>query len=99
RQGIETLFAAGPGRKHAEMIGLLEIEHELCAQTGMAISDSNARTWLAGVTGSGKAAKLARALLAAESSSDPRLIREAALEALRGRIERAERWQRIARSD
>ena len=42
------------------MLALLELQHELCVQTGIPITNPSALRWLEGITGSGKTARLAR---------------------------------------
>ena len=61
---------------------------ELSAQTGTRVRSEAARAFLASITGSGQAAKAAKALLARDG--DPP-AEERAL-ALAARLRRAERW-------
>jgi hypothetical protein len=95
RGALEVLFASAPARKPAEMVALLELEHELCVEAGVPIAEPAARAWLQAIGGGGKTAKLAKALCAL-GPGDGSVVRQAALEQLRGRVERAERWERIA---
>src|SRR5262249_55237160 len=94
RNGIEILLASRPTRKPVEMLALLELEHELCVQVGIPISDHLAVGWLEDITGGGKTARIARQLLALQPEQTSAHC-EAAIEALRNRIERAVRWQRV----
>ncbi len=91
--GIERILAAKPNRKPVELLALLELLNELCTQSGLGIKDKQAREYLAGITGSGKSAKLAKAILAIGDDLLSTTVHQAAALALQGRIERAERWQ------
>ncbi len=95
REAIERLMASRPARKPSKMVAILELVNELCAGNGIAISDEQAISWLKGVTGTGKAARLSKLLGAMKATEESdAVIREAARESLRARVERAERWQR-----
>lgn len=75
---------------------LLELLLELLAETGTAVANPSTRDTLTQFTGSGKAAKAAKALLAMQEETDAASTLEIARAALQGRIERARRWdQRI----
>lgn len=72
----------------------LDLLHNLCIQTGEAITDPDCRTFLERRSGNSKAAKLAKKLLALEEADPLPHRRAAAVLALDGRIKRAERWVR-----
>jgi uncharacterized protein DUF6493 len=86
-----------PGKPPAGLADLLALLHELCVQTGAAITSPEANAYLGGLQGAGKAAKLAKTLLALEGRDDPQFRRAAAERTLAGRIERAERWLRMGK--
>lgn len=71
---------------------LLELLLELLAETGAAVVNPTTRDALTQITGSGKATKAAKALLAIQAETDAASIVEIARAALQGRIERAWRW-------
>ena len=71
---------------------LLELYHQLLAAAGE-IASKGVRTFLRRYRGSSKAAKIARQVLAREASPDPTRSRTVLVEALAGRVERAERWR------
>jgi hypothetical protein len=75
---------------------LLELLLELLAESGTAIVNPSTRDALTQMTGSGKAAKAAKSLLAVQPEPDVASIFDIVRPALQGRIERARRWnQRI----
>lgn len=81
-------------RKPAEIVGLLQLLYELSVEAGGAIEPTDAREALESMGGSGKAAKLAKSLLALKASPGTTDRRRAAMvRSLEGRIARAERWQ------
>lgn len=95
RDALEEVIAATGSRKTSEIVALLELLHELCVETGTAISSRDTRARLATITGTSKSAKLAKALLALKPDGSISYTRQAAKIAAEARIERAERWQRI----
>src|SRR5262249_1177504 len=95
RDALEKMLSSATRRKTASMVALFELTFELCTQTGCTISDPKAVSWLEGIAGSSKSAKLAKSMLAIRHNPNASVFREAAARALLGRIERAERWQRI----
>ena len=76
---------------------LLELLLELSIECGEAIGTDETRHYLASFKGSSKAAKAAKALLTLEERHPAEARKAAALMALEGRIERAERWQARSR--
>jgi hypothetical protein len=78
-------LAALPGRAHTP---LLELFDELSAQSGVGVQSEAARTFLATLTGSSKAAKAAKALLGRDGEPPD----EEARLALEARLRRAEHW-------
>jgi hypothetical protein len=93
REGLVRGLAAKPDKRPADMGALLELLRELCVQTGEAVTDPRARAYLEALGGSGKAAALAKALLALKPGQQQRDL--AAAHALAGRLERAERWRSL----
>ena len=92
RQVLERLVDLGSANPPRDIHALMELLHELCVETGEAVTDPRTRDYLSGIKGGGKAAKLAKTLLALEET-DPLPHRHAAAAlALAGRVERAERW-------
>jgi len=91
RTALEQIFASQPIMRPADLTALLTLFHELSVELGAAVPDPGARAYLATLR-SGKSAKLAQALLAVPEG-DRAARRQAALLALAGRVERAERWQ------
>lgn len=71
---------------------LLELLFNLSVEAEEAVSDPDCRAFLEDVGGTGKAAKLAKRLLALQQGDPLPHRRAAAVTALRGRVERAERW-------
>jgi hypothetical protein len=71
---------------------LLEPLFNLCVESEETIADPECRAFLEGIGGTGKAAKLAKKLLALEPGNPLPHRRAAAITALRGRLERAEHW-------
>jgi hypothetical protein len=65
-RGLRGLPSPPPG----DLAALLVLLRELCAETGAAIADDDARAKLAAIAGSGKAARAARALLEIEPAPD-----------------------------
>lgn len=101
RQTLENTLALA-GRSLAEppkdIHYLLELLLELLAESGTALSNAAARDSLGQFTGSGKAGKAAKALLAVQPESDGSSVREIAQQALQGRIDRARRWSERVQS-
>lgn len=87
-QALANDGRAIPRDSHA----LMELLHELCVETGEAIAKPETRDFLGGIKGGGKAAKLAKTLLALTETDPLPHRRAAAAIALAGRIERTERW-------
>lgn len=92
RQVLERLVDLGSANPPRDIHALMELLHELCVETGEAVTDPRTRDYLASIKGGGKAAKLAKTLLALEEGDPLPHRRAAAALALTGRIERAERW-------
>ncbi len=90
RHGLELALSGAPTLRPADLAALLGLLHELCVETGRRVDDPGTRAFLGGIKG-GKSGALAKQLLALENS-ETGALRAAALLALRGRIERAERW-------
>jgi hypothetical protein len=78
---------------------LLELLKELLVEIGEMLSAPGAEDYLHGLNVSGKTAKLVRDLLNLDRGSNPSSRSSAAACALQGRLERAERWMRIAHGD
>jgi hypothetical protein len=74
---------------------LLELLHQWTIESGETASHPPARQWLASVEGSGKSARLAKAILAKSGAPNIGHRRAVAIRALGSRIDRAERWQRM----
>ena len=77
---------------------LLELLLELHAETGTAVANPSTRDTLIQFTGSGKVAKVAKALSAIQAETDAASNFEIARAALQGRIERARRWDQRTQS-
>jgi hypothetical protein len=93
RRTLETILEYGAGRPAPPgLLVLLELLHELCLEAGEAVASPAARSTLAGITGSGKAARLAKALLALEVGDPGSQRRAAAADALVRRVERGLGW-------
>jgi hypothetical protein len=92
RQILEAALAIGETDPPRDLHALMELLHELCVETGEAVTDPRTRAFLSGIKGGGKAAKLAKTLLALQETDTLPHRRAAAVAALRGRLERAERW-------
>jgi hypothetical protein len=93
-----TLAAAGKSlaAPPKDVHHVLELLLELLAETGTAVTNPATRDALTQITGSGKAAKAAKALLAIQADPDGASNVAIGRAALQGRIERARRWdQRI----
>jgi hypothetical protein len=86
--------AAPPPRSS---LPLLETLHEWVVASGGLVDYAPARAWLGTITGSGKAASLAAALLARRNDEGAAHRRAAARRALEQRVSRAERWASLAR--
>jgi hypothetical protein len=95
-----TLAAAGKSLTDPpkDVHHLLELLLELLAETGAAIENPATRDALSQITGSGKAAKAAKALLAMQADTDVATIFEIGRAALQGRIDRARRWDQRTKS-
>lgn len=91
RRGLELGLSGAPVLRPADLAALLGLLHELCVESAAWVEDAGTRAFLAGIKG-GKSGALAKQLLAL-NAADATTGRPAALQALRGRIERAERWQ------
>jgi hypothetical protein len=92
RQTLEGVLALGKTKPPRDLHALMELLHELCVEAGEAVSKKETRDYLSGIKGGGKAAKLAKTLLVLEEADPLPNRRAAAAIALRGRVERAERW-------
>lgn len=91
REALTTLVASRAEMRPADLGAILTLLHELCVESGAAISGAEARAALA-ETRSGKSGAIAKALLALTEKDRSAHVRSAAVAALTGRIERAERW-------
>jgi hypothetical protein len=92
RQALEGALALGDAKPPRDLHALMELLHELCVESGEAVTHPGARDYLAAIKGGGKAAKLAKTLLAMEEAEPLPHRRAAAALGLAGRVERAERW-------
>lgn len=94
RRALERALAApAPEPSVREIFSWIDLLRELCARTGVPVSDPQTRRGLEQHGGSGKAAKAARTLLAFSPGKELPLPFHVALEyALERRIARAERW-------
>lgn len=75
-----------------QQIPFLELLTEIQVEHGFKMHDG-LRAELAEITGTGKGAKLAKALLSGKSSMNGSAETQAALQCLQARVERCERWQ------
>ena len=92
RQMLETALQGDPGAAPRDIHALFELLHELCLETKEAVTEPATRAYLEGFSGSSKAAKLAKKLLALEEGDPKSHRRAAAVEALTQRVARVERW-------
>ena len=95
-QRAVTRAVAEAGVPVAQARPLLELLREWVCASGEGISDARCRSFLETAEGSGKAAAVARALLAPAVGDPAPHRREAARRVLASRLERAERWTKIA---
>lgn len=91
RDGLELLVASAPEMRPVDAAAILGLLHELCVESGAAITREAARTHLQTFKG-GKSGSLAKALLALPPNAARPALRDAAAEQLVARVERAERW-------
>ncbi len=91
QQSLERCLCGAPDKMPRDFAKLLDLLKELSIETGQGITDERCRNFLAGIKGSGKAAKTAKALLALESS-EPQLNRQLMLQTLNQRIAAAQRF-------
>jgi Family of unknown function (DUF6493) len=98
RRALERAMHPGtPLRKLRDVHAWIETLHELSIEAGEGIEDPLAREGLAQSLKAGKARKPAQALLDL-ASSEPRLHRSAAaVQAIRQRLARAERWTSLTK--
>src|SRR5262249_10924364 len=75
-----------------DLQNLLALLKELLIAMGQRIEFSETKAYLTAIKASGKTGQLARDLLALEARPDPERSRQAALRALAGHIQRAQRW-------
>jgi|GEM_PF-1240372 len=94
REAIERFLSSRPQRPPLQMIGLFELLVELGTQTGQGVTNPEARSYLEGIQGGAKAARLSRTLLELPRQKSQALAHNAAVQILTSRIERAERWQK-----
>jgi hypothetical protein len=95
RRALERAMHPGePQRKLRDAHAWIETLHELSIEAGEAIEDALARDGLARFLKAGKAAKPARALLDLRPTEGRTARSEAAVHAIRQRLQRAERWAR-----
>ena len=92
RNALVLALPAIPAEGMRNVRTLLELLFNLCVEAEEAVTDPDCRAFLEGIGGTGKAAKLAKKLLALEEGDPLPHRRAAAVAALRGRLERAERW-------
>jgi len=85
------LFGSAPSFRPADLVALLELLYELSITIGAAIDPPAARSYLTAIKG-GKSGKLAQALVALTANPQRPHLVQAAIQALTGRVERAERW-------
>lgn len=95
RRIVERVVPALPGKDSGVFLDLLL---EQCIESGEVIEQAETREFLAGMKGSGKAAKTAKQLLDLLSNESLRKERRrlAAQQALQGRIERVKRWMAVS---
>ncbi|MFN3653402.1 MAG: DUF6493 family protein [Armatimonadota bacterium] len=91
RTALEALLAGAPELRPVDLGAVLTLTHELCVESASRLQDERARVFVGGIKGE-KTGAAAKALLALEEGSRAPHLRAAAAEALRGRLERAERW-------
>ncbi len=93
QDAIERALPDDAKESPRDRAALVELLRELAIDAERAITRPGARAFLESLRGSSKAARAARATLAAEGDGAER-GRAAMLAALQGRVERAERWAR-----
>lgn len=76
-------------------LGLLELLYETCMNSGLAIESQALRKNLESVSGKGKAFKISKLLLEQTAGKDAKHRQEVAVQILKARLERAERWQNM----
>jgi hypothetical protein len=94
REAIERALQGDPVKAPKDLQTLLELLKELLIESGCRLSCPESRHYLSGLKSAGKTGKLARELLGLEDTPDRSHSQSAAVRALAGRLDRAERWQR-----
>lgn len=79
-------------------IKLIELLYDLCSESGECVSTARTREYLESLGTKGKTGQLAKSLLSLQKGRADRHRAEAALQALRSRIQRADRYNRILHS-
>jgi hypothetical protein len=77
----------------SSIVPVLELLYETTTSCGAGISSGAARTFLQGVEGKGKGAKLAKLLLDLPLDRAMQHKKQVALQILESRVQRVERWQ------
>jgi hypothetical protein len=95
RDALEAAAPALPASPANRLVPFLELLLEWSVETGAAISREDARARLKDVSGSGKAAKLARSLIGLARQPQNPVRRAAGLRTLESRLKRAERYDGI----
>ena len=90
---IDVWLAIAPQPLPAQAHPMLELHFELRTELGDAVR-SQSRTALEATAGSGRLARAARRLLALECSGDMQARHTAFEQAIKGRVDRAQRWAR-----
>lgn len=90
---IQRLMAHLPRADARASTDLIELLFDLLDHSGDCLTDEGARLYLESIPGSGKKAKLARAICQKTKNSENPYRKEAALAALQSRIARVENWQ------
>ncbi len=92
-RALERMLANLPDPVPKDLLALLELLTELLIAGGKGLALPEARASLGALQASGKTAKLAREIVALQDGQSL-LQTDAAARALKGRVERAERWAR-----
>ncbi len=92
RLGVEQAAASLPGVPAARVVACLELLHEWTVEAGEPIRHAPTRDRLTSEGGKGRAAQLARSLLALAGDGSPANRLDVGAAALRARLERAERY-------
>ncbi|HEY9869322.1 MAG TPA: DUF6493 family protein [Candidatus Obscuribacterales bacterium] len=82
-----------PDSVQSPPIPMLELLYECSTASGASITDEAVRAFLQGISGKGKAAKLAKLLLELQPGKGQAHHRRVAIQLLESRVQRVKRWQ------